>query len=79
MPPAEADETLDLSGVPCPANSARALIALEGMADGRVLLVVVDDGEPVRNVPPSLEEEGHAVVRREKAGGRWRLWVRKGG
>ena len=79
MAAADADEALDLSGVPCPANSARALIALEGMADGRVLLVTVDDGEPVRNVPPSLAEEGHAVVRREKDGGRWRLWVRKGG
>lgn len=65
--------------MPCPANSARALLALEGMADGRVLLVVVDDGEPVRNVPPALSEEGHSVVRREKSGGRWRLWVRKGG
>lgn len=79
MAAADADGTLDLSGVPCPANSARALIALEGLADGTVLLVVVDDGEPLRNVPPSLEEEGHAVLRREQDGGRWRLWVRKGG
>lgn len=69
---------LDLSGVPCPVNSARALIRLEGMAPGAELRLLVDDGEPIRNVPPALEEQGHAIVEKSAAGKQWSLLVRRG-
>jgi len=75
----KAEETLDLAGVPCPANAARAILKLAGMAPGAVLALIVDDGEPVRNVPPALEEQGHSVLFRTLEGGRWRLLVRNGG
>ena len=55
------DETLDLSGVPCPQNTARALLTLEWMDPGEILEVTVDDGEPKENVPPGLEAEGHTI------------------
>ncbi|MHB9155930.1 MAG: sulfurtransferase TusA family protein [Endomicrobiales bacterium] len=71
-----ADEYLDLSGVPCPQNSARALLKLETMAPGQVLELIIDDGEPYANVPPSLEEEGHTLLSKEKTDARWRLRVR---
>jgi tRNA 2-thiouridine synthesizing protein A len=75
----EVDDTLDLSGVPCPANAARALLRIEGMDSGSVLAVILDDGEPIRNVPPALEAEGHKELSRAQEKGRWRLVVRRGG
>jgi TusA-related sulfurtransferase len=73
----EPDEILDLSGVPCPKNSARALLKLEIMSSGEILQVIVDDGEPIENVPSSLEVEGHTVEEREqRADTRWVLSVR---
>lgn len=73
----DADEILDLTGVPCPRNSARALLKLETMDSGQLLRLTIDDGEPIENVPPSLEIEGHGVVGREQLpDGRWVLDVR---
>jgi TusA-related sulfurtransferase len=68
---------LDLSGVACPHNAARALIKLAGMAPGEILEIVIDDGEPYANVPRSLRGEGHRIVREERCGERWRLWIER--
>ncbi|MCM2266903.1 MAG: sulfurtransferase TusA family protein [Elusimicrobiales bacterium] len=73
-----AREQLDLRGVPCPANSARALMRLETLAPGDELEITVDDGEPALNVPASLEGEGHAVTRKIRAGACWTITARKG-
>ena len=71
------DEVLDLTGVPCPRNAARALLALETLDGGEILMVTLDHGEPIENVPPSLVEEGHEVVERRRLDdGRWVLFVR---
>jgi len=77
-PEPRADERLDLTGVPCPANTARALLAIEWMDEGRILEILVDDGEPIENVPPSLVAEGHTILLEERAGPGWRVLVRKG-
>lgn len=71
----KSDEQIDLSGVACPQNSARALLRLEGMDPRKTLAILIDDGEPLRNVPPSLEEEGHTIVSKEKKGLQWLLLV----
>jgi TusA-related sulfurtransferase len=78
MSPRPPAETLDLSGVPCPQNAARSLLRIEGMAPGSVLAVILDDGEPIRNVPPALEAEGHKELSRSREKGGWRLVVRRG-
>jgi len=72
------DETLDLSGVECPRNSARALLKLETLDPGDLLEIIVDDGEPRENVPPSLEQEGHQIVEMRRTGPGWSLLVRAG-
>lgn len=74
----EARDTLDLTGVACPANAARALIRLEAMSPGAVLRLIVDDGEPLRNVPPALEAERHELIGKERRGAGWALLVRRG-
>ncbi len=72
-----ADEVLDLSGVPCPQNAARALLRLGAMDEGEVLQLTIDDGEPIELVPESLAEEDYPILeRRQLEDGRWMLWVR---
>lgn len=54
-------ETLDLTGVICPLNWVRARLALERMAPGEELTLLLDPGEPVESVPRSARENGHDV------------------
>lgn len=74
----EPDDRLVLTGVPCPMNSARALLHLQGMSEGEVLELWVDEGEPRENVPPSLELEGHVILDLSSVEGRCRILVRVG-
>ena len=53
---------LDLTGVPCPMNWVRTRLALEELAAGDALEVVLDTGEPLDSVPRSAREDGHAVA-----------------
>ncbi|MFA5043908.1 MAG: sulfurtransferase TusA family protein [Kiritimatiellia bacterium] len=78
-PPAAAGAVrLDLSGVACPMNFVKAKLKLETMTAGEVLRVVLDDGEPVRNVPASFKNEGQAVLATERlADGHWQVDIRK--
>jgi tRNA 2-thiouridine synthesizing protein A len=57
------DEILDLKGVPCPQNTAKAMLKLSGMEAGKILEIIVDEGEPQENVPASLEvEQGFKIL-----------------
>jgi sulfite reductase (ferredoxin) len=53
---------IDLRGVACPLNFVKAKLELEKLETGDILEVLVDDGEPVRNVPASLLEQGQEVL-----------------
>ena len=53
---------LDLRGVACPMNFVRAKIQLEQIEVGEVLDILLDDGEPMRNVPASFAEQGQEVL-----------------
>ena len=66
------NESLNLRGVPCPANSAKTIVKLEMMDADEVLEVFLDDGEPIENVPESVEEEGFSII--EKAQGDEKTW-----
>lgn len=72
------DETLDLRGVLCPMNFVKTKLKLEEMATGQHLEVFLDDGEPISNVPRSVKEEGHRILKVNKeADGCYRLVIRK--
>lgn len=73
------DEELDLRGIPCPANAARATIQIAMMSEGEGLLLHVDDGEPLENVLRTLEVAGHSIEGRERAGAGWKVLVRVAG
>jgi len=70
-------QELDLRGVVCPMNFVRAKIQLEQIETGQVLDVLLDDGEPVRNVPASLAQQGQEVLSVAREGGHFRVRVRK--
>jgi TusA-related sulfurtransferase len=54
--------TLDLTGVVCPLNWVKAKLALEELAAGDELTLLLDPGEPVHSVPRSAREDGHGVT-----------------
>ena len=73
------DSALDLRGVLCPINWVRAKLALEELPEGESLVVILDDGEPIRNVPRSVKEDGHRVTGVEKEGNdAYRITIRRG-
>ena len=53
---------LDLRGVMCPLNYVKTKLKLEMMDDGERLEVWLDAGEPIKNVPMSLRNDGHKVL-----------------
>lgn len=55
-------QTIDLRGVSCPTNFVKAKLALEDLEDGEQVEILLDDGEPVKNVPRSLKAEGHKLL-----------------
>jgi tRNA 2-thiouridine synthesizing protein A len=73
------DEILDLKGVPCPMNFVKTKLKLEEMETGKVLEVILDDGDPIKNVTASVKEENHKILKVEKINGHWKLIVRKTG
>jgi TusA-related sulfurtransferase len=56
------DVELNLRGVHCPYNFVRTKLKLEEMKVGEILAVTVDAGEPARNVPRSVADDGHRVL-----------------
>jgi len=57
----------------------RAKLAIEGIAAGEVLEVILDYEEASRSVPRSMEEQGHQSLLMEKINDTdWRLLIRKG-
>jgi TusA-related sulfurtransferase len=57
----QADAYLDLRGTPCPINFVRTKLRLEQMSAGEVLEVWLDPGEPIEQVPDSLQMEGYSI------------------
>lgn len=57
------DETVDITDVVCPVTFVKTKVALEEMDDGQILSVHMNDGEPVQNVPRSVKEEGHQILK----------------
>jgi sulfite reductase (ferredoxin) len=55
----------DLRGVACPLNYVKTKLKLEMMDSGERLEVWLDAGEPIKNVPMSLKNDGHLVLLQE--------------
>jgi len=71
------DEELDLRGVICPYNFVKTKLKLETMMAGQLLLVHLDEGDPIRNVPRSVSDDGHDVLSQERVEQSYRVMIRK--
>jgi len=70
----------DLRGVACPLNYVKTKLKLEMMDAGERLEVWLDAGEPIKNVPMSLKNDGHKVLLEEAlepAAAHYRVLVEK--
>jgi TusA-related sulfurtransferase len=56
------DVELDITAEVCPMTFVRTRLALDRMTPGQVLLVKLRGEEPLRNVPRTAAEQGHAVL-----------------
>ncbi len=50
---------------------------LKEMQSGQILEVILDPGEPIKNMPRSVKEEGHRILQVEKTGSNFRLNIEK--
>ena len=57
------DDTVDITDVVCPVTFVKAKVALEELDEGQVLSIRMNDGQPVQNVPRSIKEEGHQILK----------------
>ena len=73
----QSDTELDLRGVICPYNFVKTKLKLEAMEQGQVLSVLLDDGDPIRNVPRSVSNEGHTVLSQDRIEGSYRVLIRR--
>jgi tRNA 2-thiouridine synthesizing protein A len=70
--------TVDLRGISCPTNFVKAKLALEMIETGESVEFLLDDGEPIKNVPRSLKAEGHKLLSLQEEAGYYRLVLEKG-
>ena len=74
------DDSVDITDVVCPTTFVKAKVTLEELDDGQILAVRMNDGEPVQNVPRSIKEEGHQILKLNDNGdGTFTLIVKKVG
>jgi tRNA 2-thiouridine synthesizing protein A len=70
-------EELDLRGVICPYNFVKTKLKLESLEIGDQLTVLLDDGEPIRNVPQSITNEGHQILKQERVSHYYQVVIQK--
>ncbi|TKB52488.1 MAG: HEPN domain-containing protein [Nitrospira sp.] len=79
-PAASSAPVYDLRGVACPMNYVKTKLKLEMMDAGERLEVWLDAGEPIKNVPMSLKNDGHLLLIQEPleaAADHYRILVEK--
>ena len=52
------DDTVDITDKVCPLT-----FVIDELEDGEVIAIRMNDGEPVQNVPRSIKEEGHQILK----------------
>ncbi len=67
----------DLRGVKCPLNFVKVKLILETMKGGETLEIFLDNGEPIENVPRSIQNQGDEIVSRKRNGDYWSVTIKK--
>ena len=56
------NQTIDITREICPMTFVKTKLKLETMDRGQILEVKLREGEPLANLPKSVEQEGHRVL-----------------
>jgi TusA-related sulfurtransferase len=76
----KADNIIDITNVVCPVTFVKLKIELENMETGKILEVILNEGEPIANIPRSLKDEGHKIIDvTNNDNGTYTLFVKKDG
>lgn len=56
------NDFIDITSDRCPMTFVKTKLKIEKMDSGQILEVLLNDGEPLKNVPLSAEELGHQIL-----------------
>lgn len=70
-------ERINLRGVKCPLNWAKAKVRLEDLERGDTLELLIDDPKGRRDIPRAAEAEGYAIVSIHETDGCWWIMIEK--
>lgn len=68
---------IDITKEICPMTYVKTKLKLETMSSGQVLEVTLREGEPLRNVPKSVEAEGHKILDVRQEGEFYKLLIER--
>ena len=67
----------DFRGIACPMNFVKTKIELSSMKSGDLLEILLDDGNPIKNVPGSVRNEGHRILDQTRNEEWWSVLIQK--
>ena len=74
------DEEVDITDKVCPLTFVKAKVAIDELDEGQIIAIKMNDGEPVQNVPRSIKDEGHQILKlADNEDGTYTLFVKKVG
>lgn len=74
----QVDLEINLKGEVCPYTFVKSKLALEELEPGQVLRVIVDHLPAVENVPRSMRNEGHEILKVGQINDNdWEIVIRK--
>jgi tRNA 2-thiouridine synthesizing protein A len=75
----EVKDTIDITKDVCPITFVKTKLKLEELHQGEILEIILNDGEPMQNVPRSIKGEGHKILALEKLSeDTYKLTIEKG-
>ncbi|ADY54877.1 SirA-like domain-containing protein [Syntrophobotulus glycolicus DSM 8271] len=76
----KSDAFVDITDVVCPITFVKTKVAIEELEKGQVLEILMNEGEPIQNVPRSLKDESHKIINVQNNGnGTYTVLVEKDG
>jgi len=71
------DNQIDITKDICPMTFVKTKLKLETMSAGEVLEVTLREGEPLINVPRSVEQDGHKILDLRQEGDIYKLLIER--
>lgn len=68
---------IDITKDQCPITFVKVKVQLAKMKNGDELEILLTEGEPLKNVPRSAQEQGHKLIKIESAGQFYKVVIEK--